>query len=76
MYAFGGVVATNMMVCGQTVNLLGATFYAYEKYLINIAKNKNSSRQDDAVLELGHDLKSDSDLIKYAADHEHRHNAQ
>lgn len=70
MYAFGGVVATKMMICGQTVNLLGAAFYAYEKYLLNVAKMKNSSEQDDSMLELGHDLKSDSDLIKYAADHE------
>lgn len=67
MYAFGGVVATSMMIVGQSVNLLGATFYAYEKYRIRAAKNNEQpiKRIESATLELGHDLKSDADLFKY-----------
>lgn len=65
MYTFGGVIATSMMIAGQIVNLSGAVLYTYEKYRMNIARRKKiKPTLSSKTLDLGHDLKSDSDLFK------------
>nr|XP_039274155.1 UDP-galactose/UDP-glucose transporter 7-like [Styela clava] len=65
MYTFGGVTATALMIVGQIVNLSGAVLYTYEKYRMKMArKEKIKPTLSSKMLDLGHDLKSDSDLFK------------